>query len=379
MTAPLFTPFDLGPVRLSNRIVVSPMCQYSANDGSMNDWHLQHLIAMAMSGAALVVVEATAVERIGRITHGCTGLYSDDNERAMARTVAAARGVALPGVKFGVQIGHAGRKASAERPWEGGRALKDGDDPWTTVAPSPIPFDDGWPAPAELTDADLARIETAFVQAAKRAVRIGFEAIELHMAHGYLLHSFQSPLSNKRTDRWGGSPEKRLAYPLSVARAVRAVVPADVALGARITGSDWTEEGLKPEDAVATAKALKEIGLDFVCVSSGGVALKARIAVGPGYQLPFAAKVRREAGIATRAVGMIVDPRQANDIVTRGDADMVALARALLDDPRWGWHASEALGAEIARPPQYARVAPAVWPGAALVRPREDDEFRRSA
>src|SRR5215203_4654646 len=350
MTAPLFTPFDLGPVRLSNRIVVSPMCQYSANDGSMNDWHLQHLMTMAMSGAGLVVVEATAVERIGRITHGCTGLYSDDNERAMARTVAAARGVALPGVKFGVQIGHAGRKASAERPWEGGRTLKDGDDPWTTVAPSPIPFDDGWPAPAELTDADLTRIETAFVQAAKRAVRIGFEAIELHMAHGY-----------------------------RVARAVRAVVPADVALGARITGSDWTEEGLKPEDAVATAKALKEIGLDFVCVSSGGVALKARIAVGPGYQVPFAAKVRREAGIATRAVGMIVDPRQANDIVTRGDADMVALARALLDDPRWGWHAAEALGAEIARPPQYARVAPAVWPGAALVRPREDDEFRRSA
>ena len=213
MTAPLFSPFDLGPVRLSNRIVVSPMCQYSANDGSMNDWHLQHLMTMAMSGAALVVVEATAVERLGRITHGCTGLYSDDNERAMARTVAAARGVALPGVKFGVQIGHAGRKASAERPWEGGRALKDGDDPWTTYAPSPIPFDDGWPVPEELTDADLARIETAFVQAAKRAVRIGFEAIELHMAHGYLLHSFQSPLSNQRADRWGGSPEKRIAFP----------------------------------------------------------------------------------------------------------------------------------------------------------------------
>jgi 2,4-dienoyl-CoA reductase-like NADH-dependent reductase (Old Yellow Enzyme family) len=217
------------------------------------------------------------------------------------------------------------------------------------------------------------------VQAAKRAVRIGFEAIELHMAHGYLLHTFQSPLSNERSDRWGGSPEKRLAFPLAVARAVRAAVPANVALGARITGSDWTEDGVQPEDAVALAKALKEIGLDFVCVSSGGIALKAKIPIGPGYQVPFAAKVRREAAIATRAVGMILDPRQANDIVTRGDADLVALARAVLDDPRWGWHAAEALGVEIPRPPQYARVAAALWPGAALVRPREDDEFRRSA
>ena len=379
MTAPLFSPFALGPVRLPNRIVVSPMCQYSANDGCMNDWHLQHLMTMAMSGAGLVVVEATAVERLGRITHGCTGLYSDDNERAMARTIAAARGVALPGVKFGVQIGHAGRKASAQRPWEGGRALKDGEDPWVTFAPSPIPFNDGWPVPEELTDADHVRIEKAFVEAAERAVRIGFDAIELHMAHGYLLHNFHSPLGNKRTDRWGGSPEARMAFPLAIAKAVRAAVPAGIALGARITGSDWTDDGLGPEDAVAFAKALKGIGLDFVCVSSGGIALRAKIPVGPGYQVPFAAKVRREAHIATRAVGMIVDPVQANDIVTRGDADMVALARALLDDPRWGWHAAEALGADIPRPPQYARAAPAVWPGAALVRPREDDEFRRSA
>src|SRR5918993_53963 len=304
MTAPLFSPFELGPVRLSNRIVVAPMCQYSAN---------------------------------------------------------------------------AGRKASAQRPWEGGRALKEGDDPWTTYAPSPLPFDEGWPIPEELADADLARIEKAFVQAAQRAVRIGFEGVELHMAHGYLLHTFQSPLSNRRGDRWAGSAEKRMAFPLSVARAVRAAVPGDVALGARITGSDWTEDGLKPEDAVTLSRALKEIGLDFVCVSSGGIALKAKIPVGPGYQVPFAAKVRREAGIATRAVGMILEPAQANDIVTRGDADLVALARAMLDDPRWGWHAAEALGVEIPRPPQYARVAPALWPGAALVRPREDDEFRRSA
>jgi 2,4-dienoyl-CoA reductase-like NADH-dependent reductase (Old Yellow Enzyme family) len=332
-----------------------------------------------MSGAGMVVIEATAVERLGRITHGCTGLYSDDNERAMARAVAAARGVALPGVKFGIQIGHAGRKASAQRPWEGGKALKEGDDPWTTYAPSPLPFDDGWPIPEELTDADLARIEKAFVQAAKRALRIGFDWIELHMAHGYLLHTFQSPLSNKRTDQWGGAPEKRIAFPLSVARAVRSAVPAHVALGARITGTDWTNDGLKPDDAVALAKALRQIGLDFVCVSSGGITLKAKIPIGPGYQVPLAAKVRRETGIATRAVGMIIEPAQANDIVTRGDADLVAIARAVLDDPRWGWHAADRLGVEIARPPQHARVAPALWPGAALVRPREDGEFRRSA
>jgi 2,4-dienoyl-CoA reductase-like NADH-dependent reductase (Old Yellow Enzyme family) len=199
------------------------------------------------------------------------------------------------------------------------------------------------------------------------------------MAHGYLLHAFQSPLANQRTDRWGGSKEGRLAFPLSVARAVRAVLPDGIALGARITGSDWTDDGLQPEDAVGLARALKEIGFDFVCVTSGGVALKARIPVAPGYQVPFAARVRREAGIATRAVGMIIDPRQANDIVTRGDADLVALARGILDDPRWGWHAAEALGVEMPRPPQYDRARPAVWPGAALVRPREDDEFRRSA
>jgi 2,4-dienoyl-CoA reductase-like NADH-dependent reductase (Old Yellow Enzyme family) len=233
--------------------------------------------------------------------------------------------------------------------------------------------------PEELTEADLDRIEAAFVQAAERAARIGFEAIELHMAHGYLLHTFQSPLANRRQDRFGGSREGRLAFPLAVARAVRAAVPGHVALGARITGSDWVADGLQPDDAVALARVLKEIGLDFACVSSGGIALKVRIPVGPGYQVPFAARVKREAGIATRAVGMILEPDQANAIVARGDADLVALARALLDDPRWGWHAAEALGAELPRPPQYDRVRPAVWPGAAVLRPREDDEFRRSA
>jgi 2,4-dienoyl-CoA reductase-like NADH-dependent reductase (Old Yellow Enzyme family) len=369
MTPPLFAPLDLGPVRLENRLVVSPMCQYSAADGCMTDWHVQHLMTMAMSGAGLVVVEATGVERIGRITHGDTGLYSDDNERAMARVLAAARTVALPGTKFGIQLAHAGRKASARRPWEGGTPLTAHDDAWPTVAASAIALDDGWHVPAELDEAGLERVRLAFVQAVRRAARLGFEVIELHMAHGYLLHSFQSPISNRRRDAWGGDRDGRMAFPLSVARAVRQAVPAEVALGARITGSDWVEGGLDVDDAVAMAAALKGAGFDFVCVSSGGISLKARIPLGPGYQVPFAARVKAETGITTRAVGLIADPRQADDIVAKGQADFVALARAMLDNPRWGWHAAEALGADCPRPPQYERAKPALWPGARIARP----------
>jgi 2,4-dienoyl-CoA reductase-like NADH-dependent reductase (Old Yellow Enzyme family) len=369
MTPPLFSPLDLGPVRLPNRIAVSPMCQYSAADGCMTDWHLQHLMTMAMSGAGLVVVEATGVERIGRITHGCTGLYTDDNERAMARVLAAARAVALPGTRFGIQLAHAGRKASARRPWDGGAPLGPDEDPWQTVAPSPIPLDQGWHTPAELDEAGIERIRRAFVDTARRAVRLGFEVIELHMAHGYLLHAFQSPLANRREDRWGGDPERRMAFPLAVARAVREAVPDEIAVGARITGSDWVEGGLQVEDAVAFAAALKAIGFTHVCVSSGGISLKARIPLGPGYQVPFAARVKAATGIATRSVGLIADPHQANDIVARDEADFVALARGLLDNPRWPWHAAEALGVELARPPQYERAKPALWPGAGIARP----------
>jgi 2,4-dienoyl-CoA reductase-like NADH-dependent reductase (Old Yellow Enzyme family) len=372
----LFSPLDLGSVRLPNRIVVSPMCQYSATDGCMTDWHLQHLMTMAMSGAGLVVIEATAVERIGRITHGDTGLYTDDNERAMARVLAAARAVALPGTKFGIQLAHAGRKASAKRPWEGGTALPPDEDPWQTVCASPIPLDEGWHTPAELDEAGIERVRLAFVQAARRAVRLGFEVIELHMAHGYLLHTFQSLVSNRRTDRWGGDRERRIAFPLAVARAVRDAVPAEVAVGARITGTDWVEGGLQVEDAVAFAAALKNIGFTHVCVSSGGISLKTRIPLGPGYQVPFAAKVKAETGITTRSVGLIADPHQANGIVAKGQADFVALARAILDNPRWGWHAAEALGVDCARPPQYERAKPTVWPGARIARPVAEETPR---
>jgi 2,4-dienoyl-CoA reductase-like NADH-dependent reductase (Old Yellow Enzyme family) len=356
-------------VTLPNRIAVSPMCQYSAVDGTATDWHLQHLMQLAITGAGLVMVEATGVERIGRITHRCLGIYSDENEAAIARVLTAARRVAPAGTRFGIQIAHAGRKASCHVPWEGGKPLSANENAWPTVAPSPIPFADGGPPPLALDAAGMERVVAAFRQAAERAVRLGFEVIELHNAHGYLLHEFISPLSNKRTDSYGGTRENRMRFPLEVARAVRASVPGTVALGARITGTDWAEGGLGPEDAVAHASALKEAGFDYVCVSGGGAVPQMQIPLGPGYQVPLAARVRTGAGIATRAVGLIVEPAQAEAIVASGQADFIAMARAFLDNPRWVWHAAERLGAKVAVPPQYARTAPSVWPGAAMARP----------
>lgn len=368
MTSKLFTPFDLGPVRLPNRIVVAPMCQYSADDGSANDWHLQHWMQFAYSGAGLFMVEATAVERHGRITHGCLGLYSDSNEDAAKRCLDAARRVGGP-ARFGIQIGHAGRKASAQRPWEGGKALEPRQDPWATVAASSIPFDQGWHAPDALDEAGFSRIRDAFVAGALRAARIGFEVVELHMAHGYLLHNILSPISNRRTDQYGGSRENRMRFPLSVARAVRAALPTSVALGARLSATDWHEQGWTIEDSVVLARELKAIGLDFICASSGGVTPAIKVPVAPGYQVPLAERIRSEAGIATRAVGLIVDPAHAEQIVASGKADMVALARAFLDNPRWVWHAAQRLGAKAFYPPQYERVRDAQWPGLKLVRP----------
>ena len=359
----LFSPIKLADLTLPNRIVVSPMCQYSADDGCANDWHFAHLGMLANSGAGLLVVEATHVERIGRITHGCTGLYSDDNEAAFARVIAHCRRAGT--AKLGIQLAHAGRKASAQRPWEGGGALKPEADPWQTIAPSAIPFGNGWHTPREMNEDDITRVREAFVNSARRAVRLGFDAIELHYAHGYLSHEFLSPISNKRTDRYGGSLENRMRFLRETAQAVRAVVPKGTPLGARITGSDWMDGGLTPEDAVVFAKALKQAGLDFVCMSSGGVAAETRNPATPGYNVPLAERVRREADIATRVVGLIVTPMQAEAVVAEGKADMVALARAMLDDPRWGWHAAQALGAEVARVPQYLRAAPKLWAPAA--------------
>ncbi|MGO4570878.1 oxidoreductase [Microvirga sp. 2TAF3] len=364
MSAPasLFSPLALGNLELPNRVAVAPMCQYSANDGCATAWHLQHLMNLAMSGAGLVMIEATGVERAGRITHGCLGLYSDENERALAKVLREASAVALPGTQFGIQLSHAGRKGSAHRPWEGGGSLQDGEG-WRTFAPSEIPHRSGWHVPASVGDADVERILAAFRAAARRAERIGIRVIEVHMAHGYLLHQFLSPLSNHRSDAWGGDAERRMALPLAVARAVREVAP-DCVVGARITGSDWAEGGLEPHDAVMLARALKAIGLDYVCVTSSGIPTANPTVDDPdSAQIPLAAIVRKETGIVTRAVGLIVDPVEANEIIETGQADQVAIARAFLDDPRWGWHAAHRLGKTVPYPGPYAWAAPAEWSG----------------
>jgi 2,4-dienoyl-CoA reductase-like NADH-dependent reductase (Old Yellow Enzyme family) len=364
MTSALFSRIRLADLELANRIVVSPMCQYSADDGVASDWHLNHLGMLANSGAALLVIEATGVERRGRISHGCLGLYSDDCEAGVARVVAHCRRYGT--AKLGIQLAHAGRKSSARRPWEGGQPLAPGEDAWQTIAPSAVAFGPDWPVPREMAVADMEHVRGSFVEAAKRAIRLGMDVIELHAAHGYLIHSFLSPIANKRSDGYGGSLAERVRYPLEIAQAVRAVMPRSMPLGARITGNDWVEGGLTPDDAAAFARALKTVGVDFVCVSSGGISADARPSLVANTNVQFGEKVKREAGIATRTVGLIAAPKQAEAIIAEGKADMVALARAMLDDPHWGWRAAHALGAEVARPKQYQRASPKVWAGAAF-------------
>jgi NADPH2 dehydrogenase len=364
MPSALFSPIKLADLTLANRIVIAPMCQYSANDGVGNDWHMTHLGMLANSGAGLLVLEATHVERHGRITHGCLGIYSDACEDALKRIVMHCKRIGS--AKLGIQLAHAGRKASSQRPWEGAKALEPGQDPWPTIAPSALPFGPGWHTPRAMNEEDMARVRADFADAAKRAVRSGFDAIELHLAHGYLLHSFMSPLSNKRNDAYGGSLAGRMRFPLEVARETRAAIPRGIPLGARITGTDWLDGGLTGDDAVELAKALKAAGLDYVDISSGNISPDSRWPTDPGFNVPVAEKVRRESRIAVRVVGMIANAQQAEAIIAEGKADMIAMARAFLDDPHWGWHAAQTLGAEVARPVQYARSAPALWPGAAL-------------
>jgi 2,4-dienoyl-CoA reductase-like NADH-dependent reductase (Old Yellow Enzyme family) len=369
----LFTPIRIGRVELSNRVILSPMCQYSADDGVAGDWHLQHLIQYGYSGAGLVTLEATAVERRGRITHGCLGLYSDACEAALSRVIGAARRFCGP-TRFGIQLAHAGRKGSAHRPWEQkGSPLEHGQDPWQTVGPSPLPFSTGWPVPEELEEEDMEGILNAFVGAALRAARIGFEVIELHAAHGYLLHEFLSPVANRRTDSYGGSLENRMRFPLAVAKAVRAALPHNIALGARITGTDWVEGGWSPDDAVAFARRLKSLDAAYVCVSSGGITHPIQMPALPGYNVPFAERVKNETDMAVQTVGMVLTPEQAEGIIASGQADMVCLARAFLDNPRWVWHAAEGLGADAFYPRQYERARRSAWPGASLVRPLKSE------
>ena len=370
MSSVLFSPLEIGPITVPNRIAIAPMCQYSANDGCATDWHLQLAMNYGMSGAGTVILEATGVTREGRISHGCLGLYSDACEYALARVLRAARAVAMPGTKFGIQIGHAGRKASTHVNWMGGGPLGPRESPWRTIAPSPIPYSEKWPEPAEMDDAEINATIDAFAMATRRAARLGFDIIEVHAAHGYLVHEFHSPISNKRVDKWGGDAEGRLRFPLAVADAVRAEAPAHIALGARITGTDYLDGGLTVEDATRIAREFRKRDYGYVCVSSGNVVLGGRPASGIAFNVPNAARVRAEAGIVTRTAGLIAEPLQAEEIVATRGVDQIAIARAQIDDPRWGWRAAEKLGVKLELPPQMRRVSVGSWPGAKLVRPQ---------
>lgn len=370
MTSKLFSPIQLGGLTLANRIVVAPMCQYSADDGCMSDWHFGHLSSLAISGAGLVVIEATAVTRDGRISHSCTGIYSDHNEASMKKVVDQFR--RLTKNALGIQLAHAGRKASTQVPWEGRSALGPTEYPWQTLAPSALPYDErpGWHTPREMTVAEIRAVVDAFAAGAQRSARLGLDVAELHAAHGYLLHQFFSPLSNRRTDAYGGSLENRMRAPLEAAAAIREVWPKERCLGARISAHDWDDNGATLEDTIALTRALKKLGYDYVCITSGALLGKASYNVVPGYQVPFAAAIKKAVpDIAVRAVGMIADPLQAEDIVASGKADMVAMARAFLDNPRWVWHAAERFGTQVEMPPQYQRARHDLWPGAKLARP----------
>ncbi|HSF95949.1 MAG TPA: NADH:flavin oxidoreductase/NADH oxidase [Thermohalobaculum sp.] len=357
MRTQLFSPITLGALEVPNRIVVAPMCQYSAEDGSMTDWHLMHLGQYAVCGAGLVIVEATGVEPEGRITPGCTGLWSDANEASMARVVQFFRDHGAG--RIGIQLGHAGRKASVNLPWAGGTPLTAEQGAWTTLAPSALPYGN-WHLPQAMTGQTIQRVKDSFVQATRRALRLNYDLIELHSAHGYLLHQFLSPLSNRRDDAYGGSLENRMRFPLEVFEAIRAVWPKGKPLGVRFSATDWVSGGWDIEGSLAYATALEARGCDFLDISSGGNSPEQQIAVGPGYQVHFAAEVKRAVGIPVMAVGMITEPVQAETIVKTGQADMVALARGALYDPRWPWHAAAALGDEAAFPAQYQRAHPSM-------------------
>lgn len=353
----LFTPLKLREIEFKNRIFVSPMCQYCAQDGVPDDWHFVHLGSRAAGGAALVIAEASGVSPEGRITLGDTGLWNDAQQAAFARIAAF---IKAQGSVPGIQLAHAGRKASTHRPWDGDHPLKAEEGAWTTLAPSAIPFAEGWHVPKEMSHADIQAVVKQFRSSAQRALAAGFEVVEIHMAHGYLLHEFLSPLSNRRQDEYGGSLVNRIRFPLEVARAVREVWPQDKPVFVRISASDWAEGGWDVGQSVALVKELQKIGIDFIDTSSGGNIKSARIAVGPGYQVPFADTIRKETGIATGAVGMITDPMQAEQIVVEGKADAVLLARELLRDPYWPLHAAHRLGVDLQWPNQYARAKPAL-------------------
>ena len=353
----LFSPIKLRGLSLANRIMVAPMCQYSADDGEATDWHFSHINTLALSGAAMVCIEATAVEATGRITHGCLGLWNDACEEALKPIIASARKHSKAAIAM--QLAHAGRKASSARPWDGGRLIPTPAGGWQAEAPSAIAHKEDEAPPLALDQMGLARVCEAFVAAARRAMRLGLDALELHCAHGYLLHQFLSPISNRRTDQYGGTAANRMRFPLEVFEAIRAEVPADKPVGVKVSATDWVEGGWDLAQTIAFARELKSRGLDWIDVSSGGVSPKQKIPLGPGYQVPLAQAIREATGLTTMAVGLITEAGQAEEILASGKADMIALARAMLYDPRWGWHAAAELGGEVAAPPQYWRSQPA--------------------
>jgi len=357
MSRTLFSPFKLRKLALANRIVVSPMCQYSAVNGCATDWHIVHWGQLLESSAGMFTIEATAVSAIGRITHGCLGLYDDACEKAIGERLAIARADAPP-MPVAMQLAHAGRKGSSLVPWEGGQLIPVAQGGWTPVAPSAIPQLEHEPPPAALDAAGIAQIRREFVDAAGRASRLGIDAIELHCAHGYLFHEFLSPLSNRREDAYGGSFDNRVRFPLEVFAAVRDVWPQDKPMGVRISANDWVDGGWTIEDSIALVRRLKAAGCDWIDTSSGGISPAQKIPLGPGYQVPLARAIRRATSIPTMAVGLITDAKQAEAIVASGDADLVAMARAMLWNPRWPWHAAAILGAQVQAPQQYWRSAP---------------------
>src|ERR1700694_5031282 len=352
----LVSPMKLRGLELPNRIMVAPMCQYSAENGEANDWHFTHINSLALSGAAMFCIEATHVEAIGRITPGCLGLWNDATEAALKPILASVRKRSKTAVAM--QLAHAGRKGSSHVPWNGGQQIPIPEGGWQAEGPSAVPHKEGEAPPLALDTPGLARVREAFVAAAKRAERLGIDGLELHCAHGYLLHQFLSPISNRRTDAYGGSLQNRLRFPLEVFDAVRAAFPADKPVGIKVSATDWVEGGWELAQTIEFAHELKKRGVDWIDASSGGVSPLQKIPLGPGYQVPFAQGIKQSTGVTTMAVGRTPEPKQAEDIVASGKADMVALARAMLYDPRWGWHAAAELGGEVQAPAPYWRSPP---------------------
>jgi 2,4-dienoyl-CoA reductase-like NADH-dependent reductase (Old Yellow Enzyme family) len=353
----LFSPIKLGPLELANRIAIAPMCQYSADEGLPTDWHMIHLGHLALSGAAILIIEATAVTPEGRISPDDLGLWSDEHAAALEPIINAMRRHSP--IKIAIQLGHAGRKASSELPWKGGANIPpDHQRGWQTVAPSAVPHAQGETLPQALDADGLRRVKEGFAAAARRADALGLDAIEIHGAHGYLLHQFLSPLSNQRTDEYGGSLENRMRFPLEVFDAIRAEVSPEMVVGMRISATDWVEGGWDLGQSLAFAEALEQRGCQFIHVSSGGLSPLQKIPVGPGYQIEFAARIKQETSMPVIGVGLITEAKQAETIIQTGQADMVALARAMLYDPRWPWHAAAELGASVSAPPQYWRSQP---------------------